>query len=269
VGSALRARAPGRILVYVTVTMIFAVVGLVARAVLSGSPDPSARALVGPNPFSANYDPAALSAFPHNRLSPYDSIIARAVRPTVELYARPGGHPMRSLGSVPHSSGTRLVFLVKERRRGWLDVYLPIRPNQSTAWVRSAAMRLVVTDYRAVAQLRSHRLTVWRGPHRVLRAPIGVGRAVTPTPAGRYYLVYLLRPAASDTVFGSYAFGLSAYSDVYTSFAGGDGEIGLHGTDDPAGIGTNVSHGCIRVNNRVITRLATMLPLGTPLMIER
>jgi hypothetical protein len=29
-------------------------------------------------------------------------------------------------------------------------------------------------------------------------------------------------------------------------------------------LGTSVSHGCVRISNTVITRLAKMLPLGTP-----
>ena len=43
--------------------------------------------------------------------------------------------------------------------------------------------------------------------------------------------------------------------------------IGLDiGTNDPGSIGTPVSHGCVRVNNDVITKLAA-LPLGTPVVI--
>ena len=55
-----------------------------------------------------------------------------------------------------------------------------------------------------------------------------------------------------------YAFGLSAYSTVLTSFGGGDGEVGLHGTNDPSILGSDVSHGCIRVSNSVITRLSSV-----------
>jgi len=32
-----------------------------------------------------------------------------------------------------------------------------------------------------------------------------------------------------------YAFGLSAHSNVLTDFAGGDGTMGIHGTDDRPG----------------------------------
>lgn len=43
--------------------------------------------------------------------------------------------------------------------------------------------------------------------------------------------------------------------------------VGIHGTNDPASIGKDVSHGCIRVPNDVVVRMATLLPLGTPVEI--
>ena len=56
---------------------------------------------------------------------------------------------------------------------------------------------------------------------------------------------------------------------MLTSFEGGDGQVGLHGTNAPAALGHDISHGCIRVTNAVITRLARTLPLGTPITIAR
>jgi hypothetical protein len=51
------------------------------------------------------------------------------------------------------------------------------------------------------------------------------------------------------------------------NFGGGNGEIGIHGTNEPASLGKNVSHGCIRMSNTNITKLAGMLPLGVPVQI--
>ena len=67
---------------------------------------------------------------------------------------------------------------------------------------------------------------------------------------------------------GLFSFGLSAHSNVLKRFAGGDGRVGLHGTNQPALIGSNVSHGCIRLRNRAVRRLAKVLPLGTPVYIR-
>jgi lipoprotein-anchoring transpeptidase ErfK/SrfK len=92
---------------------------------------------------------------------------------------------------------------------------------------------------------------------------------VTPTPAGLYYITELLKQPNPLGTYGPYAFGLSAHSNVLHEFAGRDGILGIHGTDFPNGIGTDVSHGCIRLSNRAITKLARLLPIGTPVRISR
>ncbi|MEA2356333.1 MAG: hypothetical protein QOD61_2462, partial [Solirubrobacteraceae bacterium] len=66
--------------------------------------------------------------------APVVSLVAQAIHPQVAIYARPGAaRPERSLSS-PNQYGVRRVFLVKRTRPGWLDVYLPMRPNGSTGW---------------------------------------------------------------------------------------------------------------------------------------
>ena len=43
----------------------------------------------------------------------------------------------------------------------------------------------------------------------------------------------------------------------------------MHGTNDPASVGNNVSHGCLRLANKDITFLAHTVPAGTPITITR
>lgn len=161
-----------------------------------------------------------------------------------------------------------LVLLVEKRRRGWLQVQLPTRPNLSRGWIRARAARLTQTDWRLRIDLSDREITTWRGKRRISVHRIGVGRSVTPTPRGRYYLTDLVKPPRPDGLYGAYAFGLSAHSDVITTFGAGDGQIGIHGTNDPSTLGTRVSHGCIRVANDVIESFARHLPLGTPVTIR-
>jgi lipoprotein-anchoring transpeptidase ErfK/SrfK len=78
----------------------------------------------------------------------------------------------------------------------------------------------------------------------------------------------LIKAPNPNTVYGPYAYGLSSHSDTLTSFNGGDGEIGIHGNNDASVLGHNITHGCIRIDNAEITRLAGKLPLGTPVDIE-
>jgi len=98
--------------------------------------------------------------------------------------------------------------------------------------------------------------------------PVAVGTRSTPTPRGLYYIVELLQPSNSNGSYGPFSFGLSAHSNVLKRFAGGDGRVGLHGTNQPGLIGSDVSHGCIRLRNRAVRRLAKLLPLGTPVYIR-
>jgi lipoprotein-anchoring transpeptidase ErfK/SrfK len=130
-------------------------------------------------------------------------------------------------------------------------------------------VRLALDPYRVVVALRAHRVNVYKRNRLVRSERAGVGRSVLPTPSGTYFIVALLKQPNPRGAYGPYAFGLSAYSNVLQSFGGGPGQIGLHGTDNPGGLGTNVSHGCIRIGNAGITRLARMLPLGTRVVIKR
>ena len=99
---------------------------------------------------------------------------------------------------------------------------------------------------------------------------MGVGRAEVPTPGGIYYLKELLQPPNPDGAYGVYAYGLSGFSNVLQNFNGGSGVIGIHGTNEPEKVGTDVSHGCIRLHNEAIVRMVEEigLPLGTPVEIH-
>ena len=63
------------------------------------------------------------------------------------------------------------------------------------------------------------------------------------------------------------AFGTSARSSVLTEWPDG-GFVGIHGTDAPQLIPGRVSHGCIRLRNPDILRLARLMPVGTPVTIS-
>jgi lipoprotein-anchoring transpeptidase ErfK/SrfK len=99
----------------------------------------------------------------------------------------------------------------------------------------------------------------------VFTAPVGVGAPATPTPRGQFYIRDRLTRYASP-FYGPVAFGTSARSRVLTDWPAG-GYIGIHGTNQPQLIPGAVSHGCIRLRNPDIRRLAALMPVGTPLTI--
>lgn len=168
----------------------------------------------------------------------------------------------------PSEYGVAQVFVVLEQAGEWLRVALPVRPNGSAGWVRLGDVELSTHDYRIDVFLGDHRIVVGRGGEVLVDEPVGIGRNDRPTPGGTYYTWVLIAPTNSG--YGAYAYGLSGFSEVLDSFAGGDARLGIHGTTDAASIGRDVSSGCVRVSDAVITRLVEEigLPLGVPVEVH-
>lgn len=204
---------------------------------------------------------------------PAPAVVATAHAAEVDVWADPADpKPAQTIAaadvvSVPDA--IPLTFLVIEEQDDWAHVHLPVRPNGSTGWVRTTDVTLATTDYRLEVRLTEHRLLLHRGDEVVLDVPVGLGREDVPTPGGVYYVKELLQPPEPGGPYGAYAYGLSGYSPVLESFAGGEGVIGIHGTNEPDSVGVDSSHGCIRMHDEDVTRLVEEfgLPLGTPVEI--
>jgi hypothetical protein len=190
----------------------------------------------------------------------------------VAAHVSPAAHSrvVARLGTKTQDGTDELVLILSQRhaRDGvWFRVRLPILPNNSTGWVRASHLsqpRTVHTWLR-VSRARE-RLALYRDGRAVFTARIGVGAPATPTPAGNFYIRDELTGFPPGTLYGPLAFGTSARSAVLTDWPQ-DGVIGIHGTNEPGLLPGHVSHGCIRMRNADILRLATLLPIGTPLAI--
>ena len=206
-------------------------------------------------------------------VDPHLNTVATAAVPVVAVYEAPGAaEPVHQLENPQPSAAigesTPLVLLVREQQPEWVKVLLPIRPNGSSGWVRASDVTLETHDYRILIELGAYRITVWQGAEVVLQEPVGLGTGATPTSVGLFYTKELLK-VEEQPVFGPYAYALSGFSEVHYEFAGGPGTLGIHGTNDPSGLGRNVSNGCIRMSNDGITRLAeTLPPVGVPVEIR-
>jgi lipoprotein-anchoring transpeptidase ErfK/SrfK len=201
------------------------------------------------------------------RVAPDESLVAAARGPELEVFNAPGERaPVRMLANPLHSGAPRLLLVTKDLG-DWLEVALPVRPNGTAGFIRSSDVKLVKHAFHVIVELGAHRLTVLKGKTVMLETPAGIGTVDTPTPPGLYYTTELLKQPDPQGAYGPYAYGLSGYSNVLTSFAGGDGELGLHGTNDPSSIGRDTTHGCIRISNADIDRLALTLPLGVPVRV--
>jgi lipoprotein-anchoring transpeptidase ErfK/SrfK len=190
------------------------------------------------------------------------------LREATPFSAVAGGPPVGVLPAAnPFGTPEVLVLVGPPTAAGWARVELPIRPNGSVGWIRTAGVALTETSYQVLVSLSAHTLTVTEGGRIVLTAPAAVGKPSTPTPPAHTYLWELIRPDDPQGAYGPYIFGLALFSNAYAVFNGGDAQIGIHGQDEPWSVGHSVSNGCIRLGNDVITRLAGLLPLGTPVTI--
>jgi hypothetical protein len=163
------------------------------------------------------------------------------------------------------------IYLVLRRYVGpagdeWLEVRIPGRPNGRTGWIpREGLSDLQEVRTHLIVDLRRLRATLYALGKPVFSAPIGIGTRSTPTPAGSFYVRERLR--GMGPMYGPVAFGTSGYSSKLTDWPGG-GVIGIHGTNRPELIPGRPSHGCVRLRNRDIVRLARLMPVGTPVSIR-
>ncbi|MEA2333052.1 MAG: hypothetical protein QOH58_3190 [Thermoleophilaceae bacterium] len=152
-------------------------------------------------------------------------------------------------------------------RREWLRIRVPMRPNGRTGWVQASALGpLYRVRTRLVLDRGRMHATLYRSGRPIWRSPIGVGTPSTPTPAGRFWIREKFRVPDAGGTYGPWAFGTGGYS-VLSEWPGG-GVIGIHGTNEPHLIPGRPSHGCVRVPNAAITRLAGLMPIGTPVWIR-
>jgi lipoprotein-anchoring transpeptidase ErfK/SrfK len=151
---------------------------------------------------------------------------------------------------------------------GWVEVMLPTRPNGSTGWARADQVSFYVADSMIVVDLGARLLTYLVDGQEVLTTEVGVGSRHNETPTGRFFVTDNVTLSNPNSPWGPHALGLSARSGTVTEFNGGDGIIGIHGTNNPSSIGANISLGCVRLPNDAITALLELVPFGTVVEIR-
>jgi lipoprotein-anchoring transpeptidase ErfK/SrfK len=214
---------------------------------------------------------APASAASSTALRAVDGLVATA-KEALPVYAGVDAPtPASTLAAhTEFGSPTALRVLAWQGAGGeWLEVSLPVRPNGSRGFVRTADVALARVDRAVVVDLSARVLRVVdRAGTAVLETPVAVGSPENPTPTGDFFVTDVLDTGDDGSAYGQIAIGVSAHSPTLSEFGGGDGQIGIHGTNRPASIGQAVSHGCVRVPNDVAVRLASLLPLGAPVSIH-
>jgi lipoprotein-anchoring transpeptidase ErfK/SrfK len=183
--------------------------------------------------------------------------------------ARPRGRILGRLGGVtPLGTPTWLWALDVSRDAHWARVVLPWRPNGRTGWVMLAGRRVVRTRTWVQADVSRRRVMLMRGDDVVGSFLAAVGTQTSPTPTGRFSVTDPVATGDPSGPFGWYAFGLSGHQPhLPPGWAGGD-QLAIHGTNDPASLGTAASAGCLRVSAAALRLLKNALRPGTPVVIH-
>lgn len=111
-------------------------------------------------------------------------------------------------------------------------------------------------QYAIHVDVEQKRLTVFLGDALVKSYVIATGTWDTPTPIGVFTITH--RFSGQMGGFGTCFLGLNVPW----------GNYGIHGTNRPDSIGSNASHGCIRMHVADAEELYAMVPNGTKVVIE-
>jgi lipoprotein-anchoring transpeptidase ErfK/SrfK len=118
-----------------------------------------------------------------------------------------------------------------------------------------------------LVSIPDRKLAVIENGNVIATFPVAVGAASSPSPTGEfqivnrvanptYYRPGLVIPSGKSNPVGTRWVGLSQKG------------YGIHGTNAPRSVGHAASHGCIRLRNRDIERLFTMVQVGDVVQIR-
>jgi lipoprotein-anchoring transpeptidase ErfK/SrfK len=138
----------------------------------------------------------------------------------------------------------------------------------SAAFAQTGKVAATDLAHRVVmVSIRDRKLAVLEGDEVLATFPVAVGADISPSPTGEFQIVNRVAhptyyhagkviPSGKENPLGTRWLGLSQKG------------YGIHGTNVPGSVGRAASHGCIRLRNRDIERLFTMLRVGDVVVIR-
>ncbi len=177
-----------------------------------------------------------------------------------------------SLGISPQaiasvSDSNTQISIKPENPRLWLLEEPKLPPLQPSDYLPAPeeVIRLVI-------RLGDRKVYVYRGDEVQTSFPIAVGKDGWETPTGTYTVMDMqenpiwehpwtgeIVPPGPNNPLGKRWIGF---------WTDGTNYIGFHGTPNEASVGNAASHGCVRMYNRDILALYSMVELGTSVTVE-
>ncbi|MEA2154063.1 MAG: hypothetical protein QOE11_203 [Solirubrobacteraceae bacterium] len=185
------------------------------------------------------------------------------------------------------------VAILRSRSGRTIDTGL-LRSQVQTALVSSTGRRRVTAPVRTVApkvtgdrlakrypvvltvDRAGFRISLFKKLERVKTYPIAVGQAGLETPAGLYTIQNKATNPAwhvpnspwAGSLAGQVIPGGAPNNPIKARWLGVADGVGVHGTADRGSIGSNASHGCIRMLIEDVEKLYDQVPVGTPIFIH-
>lgn len=162
-------------------------------------------------------------------------------------------------------------------RKAVLD---PSAPHQVSAYTRKRQPKTTTADVRKkystalVANRSTFKLTLYKNLRPVTTYGISVGSVGHDTPAGQYTIGNKAENPSWHVPNSAWAGKLAGTvvppgpsNPIKARWLGIYDGVGIHGTSDDASIGTNASHGCLRMHVPDVIALYPRVPVGTPIWI--
>ena len=183
---------------------------------------------------------------------------------------------------------------IRQARSGRSIDARQLRSDIQTALVSAVSDRTLAVDVRTVAPKVSggklaakypivlavdrgnFRISLFKKLKKVKVYPIAVGQAGLETPAGLYEIQnkapnpawHVPNSPWAGSLAGQVIPGGTPQNPIKSRWMGIYDGVGVHGTDARGSIGTNASHGCIRMLIEDVEKLYDQVPVGTPIYIH-
>ena len=194
------------------------------------------------------------------------------VRPgtAVALRSRPFGRVLERVGATTPFGSPRALGVVTTRSGRWLAVGDATLGNNRIAWIdaRAGGLRYARTRLELEVDLSSRTITLRSGPQIVRRMVVGVGRAGSETPTGRFSVTDKLAGPSYSAYYGCCILALSARQPNLPAGWSGGNRVAIHGTPSQSDFGRAVSAGCLHARDGDLRYLMRRVPLGTPVLIH-
>lgn len=157
----------------------------------------------------------------------------------------------------------------------WNDQCLEVLANQLMTGITVCKDQIEAppTEGKWIAINKTKRiLTLYENKKVLQKYPVAIGNPPSLTPHGKFTIVSkVVNPAwggggYAKPVKGGIPQNPLGYRWMGLSYKDG-GTLGIHGNNSPYSIGTNASHGCIRMINSDVEQLFTVVPKSAPVWI--